>query len=151
MEQVTAPVNTADLKAWLESHACYEVKPVRVRIGRAEWVGCEYRQNATPPQGAPSQAPYTIHALYLLGTLRASYRHSSRECYPWASDGREWYVAGHTPTPAKDTRTEEQKEQFAPLGACFYLHPWEVPNGGTIDQYEEQPYRRLSMSVEYLD
>lgn len=140
----------ADLRAWLETHACYDVCPCTVRIGTQEWAGCEYKQDATPSPGARNQAPYTVHALYLLGDLRPSFVRSSHECYPWESDGREWYVAGHTPLTKDDQRTQEQKERYAPFGACFYLRPWEVPDGTRIDQYEEKPYRRAPMTVEFI-
>lgn len=141
----------ADLRAWLEScrNPCYDVRPIRVQIGRQTWEGCEYKQDCDGRHpGAPNQAPYTIHALYLLGALPPSYRRSSKECYPW--QGTDWYIAGHTPMPDQDRRTQAQKEQYSPFGACFYLHPWKVPGGESIDQYEEKPYRRLPMTVEYL-
>jgi hypothetical protein len=133
-----------DLRAWLETlpHPCHDVKPVRVTIGRQTWEGCEYKQESTPPEGAPNQAPYTIHALYLLGTLRRSYLHSSHECYPWEGDGREWYTAGYW--------QHEGTSESQPFGRMFLLHPWEVPTGESIDKYERHPYRRLPMSVEYL-
>lgn len=141
----------ADLKSWLESlpHPCHDVKPVKVRIGRQEWIGCEYKQDCEGVHpGAFTHAPHTIHAFYLLGNLRKSYLHSSRECYPW--EGTDWYVAGYTPLPDRDRRTEEQKAQFAPFGANFYLYPWKVPTGDSIDKHERNPHRRLPMTVEYL-
>jgi hypothetical protein len=148
---ITESPTAITLAAWLESHRCYALQPVTVTIGQETYAGCSYRQDCNPPEGARSQEPYTVEAIYLLGTLPSSYRRSSNVAYTRQDDTREWYIAGcwqGEPSPKGWAwLTEERIREIHPFGFYFLLHPWEVPDGSDIDRYETKPYRRVAITV----
>lgn len=136
-----------DLVTWLEKNGCYEVEPVRVKIGRLTYEGARYKQDRTAPAGSRAalegRADYTAEALYLLGPLPAAYQRTSRVCFTGV-DEREWYVSGWvSPSAARDPLT---RDYHFDGNQAVMLAPWFLDE--KIDQHEETPYRRVRVHVE---
>ena len=134
------------LAEWLRSVNSYDCVPCTVLLGNESFVGCSYKQDRQPLPGAPSQEPYTMEAIYCLGTAPKAHRRENR-CYRRSDDSREWYLAAHLDSLGYQRLTDGQKSQFHPFGPTFILSPWKVPSGEKIDAYERKPYRRIDMAV----
>lgn len=136
------------LAEWLRSVPadCYDCVPCTVLLGNMSFVGCSYKQDRQPLPGAPNQAPYTMEAIYCLGTAPKIHERK-KICYHRSDDSREWYLASHTDSAGFQRLTAEQKVRFHPFGATFILSPWETPSGEKIDAYERKPYHRVDMAV----
>lgn len=109
-----------------------ETQAARVTIGRETFNGAHYVESLVAPETARNPGPYKSEALYLVGPLPASYRKRSRTVYRFEGDAREWYVAGYADARAM----APQFAKFHPFGVAFYLRPWDVPGGESIDAGE---------------
>lgn len=143
-----------ELKAWLESCGCVNVRNCRVTIGNESWRACDYEQvheytsdmMACTHGGIKPGTKYVTRSIYCLGDLPTPYRkRREKVCFPMG-DGMDWYVKGYI----EKKSISPQFEQFHPLGANFMVGPWDI-KGEKIDQYERKPYDRVTMSVEYFD
>jgi len=140
------------LKVWLEQCGAHDVRPCTVTIGKATYHGAHYRETLDIPRNTPAHArgerKYTTEKLYLLGDLPAAYKRSSKTCFRFIGDSRDWYVACHsTPEVVNDDRFKP----YHPLGVSVMLCPWAVPDGLAIDHYEPKPYARVGATIDYRE
>lgn len=123
-------------------------RPCIITIGRTSWPAVWYKQERDTPRGSRAHSEgertYVTEAFYLLGNLPALKRRGNA-AFPWAEDGREWYVAGYSPKTIK-----KEFRRYHKLGKNFLLMPWDVPGGEAIDRYERHPYKRAPMTVKWL-
>lgn len=142
---MSCAVSLDELATWLKGkNDAYDLKPLRLKIGKTEYEGCFYREIRTfRPEGKIEEVDYVFTAIYVLGDLPKSYQRSRRECYQLSGGAtlseanEEWYIGsiGHGTT------------EFSPLGPRFLLMPWTT---GKIDQFEETKYRRVQVKVQEI-
>lgn len=116
------------LTEWLKScqNSVTDIKPCKITIGRTIYNACQYIQgNHT--------------GFYVIGSLPASYRHSTHIKY--MLDNKVFYIAGYY------QESNPKFDQFH-YDHNFLLFHWNLPE--EIDRYERNPYRQMKMIVEYL-
>jgi len=113
------------LKEWLEQCGCFDVQPVKVKIGSDQWEGARYKRNDRD-------------RIYVVG--HRPDKKGKNWAYPF--EGLDWYVAGYL-----DEATDKEKmEMYHPFGINFILMPWTASD--PIDVYET--YQRTNLSVEEI-
>jgi len=119
------------LSEWLENcskpnYPITDVKPCKVFIGKSVYNACQYTTS-------------TETRLYILGSLPASYKHSTHVKY--ILNNEVWYIGGYyqTSNPVYDRYH---------YGKNFGLHKWTALE--PIDKYERVPYKSMTIRVEYL-
>ena len=148
------PVNTRNLSMstltdWLVKDCkAFDVRPLRLTIGRATYEAAAYKRTVTPPAGAHNPAPYVDEAIYVIGRLPSAYRRRKNTTFRFEGDARDWFVACYM---SKD-RLAPEFAPFHPFGETFILAPWEVPSGDPIDKYnywrgEHKSYTRIPVCV----
>lgn len=142
---------TARVASWLAGVGCRDIRPVRVTIGAQTWEGCRYLQERKTPENCRAwdegQRTYDLEAIYLVGGLPRAYEQDRRLALTLAGDSREWYVGAFATVQC----LVEPYAQYHPFGLNVMLMPWEVPSGDKIDYREGRRYRRLPLTVEYLE
>lgn len=143
-----------ELKPWLESNNCVNVRDVTVEIAGQRWCGCEYgkRFKYTPDMDAVTRGlkkageEYSHQSIYCVGELPLVYKPKrkkwplDRVCFP-RNDGLDWYIAAYM---TRD-RITPAFEEFHPFGVNFMLCPWDIP-GSKIDD-GEKTYTRYPLTV----
>ena len=137
----------SDLVTWLRDMCgCFDVEPVRVRIGRTTYEGARYKQKRVTSRGSRAwlsgERTYVAEAIYLLGSTPAVYRRSRRVVFTGV-DAREWYVTGWA---TAQIAADPKVARFHPFGEWFGIAPWDF-EGERIDQHEETPYQRVAVEV----
>ena len=125
------------------------VHPCRVAIEKETWEGAWYQrtgtwragmqgvQNGTHKEGETYEDTF----LYLVGHLPKVAKRK-KCCYVFGT--LEWFVASYSnDKPPLVT-------PYHPFGNSFQLKPWSIPNS-KVDDGERSPYRRVPMTVEWLD
>lgn len=81
--------------------------------------------------------------IYAIGAMPARRRGSSKVCFRFGSDDRDWYV-----TCFMDDATclKPQQLDFHPFRENFILGPW-TDTDHPIDEFERVPYTRLEATV----
>jgi len=137
------------LAEWLVKDCkAFDVRPLRLTIGRATYEAAAYKRTVTPPAGSRNLEPYVDEAIYAIGRLPSAYRRRKRTVFRFQGDVREWFIACHMP---KENLTSENAP-YHPFGETFILAPWEVPGGESIDKYsywggEIKPYTRVPATI----
>lgn len=138
------------LSEWLSGFDhTLDVTPCKVEIKGTSYDACSYLARFTAPEGSAAaqrgDAPTYRSFIYCLGYLPACYRRSSRVAFTMAGDPAEWYVACYFPGVHKGMQEPVSPSEYMPFGANFIMVAWDAP--GTIDQYEDKPYKRVAIKV----
>lgn len=139
---------TQTQKEWLESFGHFNVKPIRVTIT----VGVEPRKDRKNPrpaktltcEGCSYQSEHfagETRLMLLSGEYKAL---TKRKCFTREDSEHEWFVAGYAMPELAAERPEQN-----PFGPSIIVSAWNHTDQ-KIDHYEEKPYKRLKMQVEYL-
>ena len=132
---------------WLAAlSGVFESTPLTVQIGKTSFPAARYKQRLSILENSPAwlrgEREYVREMIYCVGERPACYRRSSKTCFRFIGDSRDWYLASYVPRDANDSRFSE----YHPFGEGFQLAPWNVPDGTAIDHHEPKPYARVGAS-----
>lgn len=131
------------------------VRPCVVTLGKEKFEGASYvsrlQYSASMDvvrrgERKEGEACYRRN-IYLVGSLPRDKKRGLKVCFPY--EGQDWYVTCYyqgSDNPAEEERVKE----YHPFGHTFVLGPWDVPDGSAIDDGERKPYRRVSMTIDFL-
>jgi hypothetical protein len=133
---------------WLVRCGCTNTRPVQIQIKGRTYEGAEY----VDPKHPDKRIRY-----YLVGPHPAAKKRGVKEgiCYRFVNteqiDTRDWYIATYYPIPGEDM--DPHFAEYHPFGnsiiLCYWPHEDERFNGQRIDHYENKPYERVSITLEY--
>jgi hypothetical protein len=140
-----------DVADWLRGRErVRDVRACRVTIGKKSWEGAYYvrichwhtGQDAVARGEHKDGEEYLELAFYVSGIV-PDHKHT---CYPY--EGKDWYIGSYS-EPKIPIKPEH--EEYHPFGHSFQIFPWNVPDGTKIDTYERHRYKRIPMTVEWLE
>lgn len=99
-----------------------------------------YRQELTPPKGAPNQSKYIRECIY--SACEAPKRFlRGKLALPMRNDRREWYVSSYMLKENMEKLDAASRKRYHPFGLSFQISPWDLPE--KIDAMEPNPYKRV--------